>query len=158
MMPLNRYSCIPCIPCIGLLLLAVVLSGCRSTAFDIAVAGTTNQNRCEDQNRGFNTTVVLLELTSDATFLRSVSRQDFWENRTALGGDELSRTEKRLAPGEVWTLGKYKPSKEAAFLGLAANLTCPDGEGWRQVRSIGALRGRELQVEIREDRVDVSVR
>lgn len=155
MMLLNRRSCIPCI---GLLLLAVVLSGCRSTAFNIAVAGTDNQNRCEDQNRGFNTTVVLLELTSDATFLRGVSRQEFWENRTSLGGDELDRKEERLAPGEIWPVGKYKPSKEAAFLGVAANLTCPDGEGWRQVRSIEALRGRELRVEIREDRVEVSVR
>ena len=154
-MSVNRYCCLSGI---GLLLLVVAIGGCRSTAFNVAVAGTENQNRCEDQNRGFNTTVVLLELTSDAAFLRDVSRQDFWENRTALGSDELNRTEKRLAPGEVWTLRKYKPSKEAAFVGLAANLTCPDGDGWRQVRSIDALRGRELQVEIREDRLDVSIR
>ena len=143
---------------IGLLLAAVVLAGCGSSAFTIAVAGSDNQNRCEDQNQGFNTDVVIVELTSDATFLRSVTRQEFWQNRTALGGDELKREEKRLQPGEVWTIGKYKPGKETAFIGIAANLTCPDGEGWRQVRSTDALRGRALQVEIRENRVDVSVR
>lgn len=142
----------------GLLLAAVVFGGCRSTAFNVAVEGTDNQNRCDDQNQGFIIDVVLLQLTSDAAF-RRISPEEFWDNPSALGDDELERETKRLQPGAVWTLNKYKPDKEANFIGVAADFTCLDNQQrWRDVESTGDLRGRELQVRILEQRLDVSVR
>ena len=142
---------------LGSVLVALLVSGCGSTAFNVTVAGTENQNRCEDQNRGFPADVVIVELLSEVSFLQ-VERQEFWENPNALGGDELKRQEERLTPGEPWEIAKLKPGKETRYIGVAANLTCPDGESWRTVRSVEELRKRWLQVEIQEDRVNVSVR
>ena len=138
-------------------LLILLVSGCGSTAFNVTVAGTENQNRCEDQNRGFPTDVIIVELASEVGFLQ-VDRQEFWENATALGSDEIKRRQERLSPGEPWDISKLKPSKETRYVGVAANLSCPDGESWRAVRSVEELRKRWLQVEIREDRVNIFVR
>lgn len=134
---------------------AVLLSGCRSTALNMAFVSTPDLNSCENDANGTAVRVFLYELSDDSNF-RSVEMATFF-TEGALGNDVIDRREYRLFPDRREPIEVIKPNDNTRFIGVAADMRCPDGDNWRRVYSVEELKGRDrIVIEVTRDAVAVN--
>lgn len=105
-----------------------------------------------DMNGGNALQVVLFELSGNATF-ENTPVDSFWEGDNAvLVGDLVSPKQKiTLFPDRPQSLN-IQPSKEATYIGVAANYRSPDAQGWRVIFSIEELKGKNIELTAEENR------
>ncbi len=110
-----------------------------------------------DMNAGGNAArVYLYPLTSDATFL-ATPVQVFWEDPEGALGADLGGPvrDATVRPGSTDSLEEVTLDG-AAFLGVAADLRTPEGDGWRAVLPASQVRGRAVRVTVTEGGVVVT--
>ena len=110
-----------------------------------------------DMNAGGNAArVYLYPLTSDATFL-ATPVQVFWEDPEGALGADLGGPvrDATVRPGSTDTLEEVTLAG-AAFLGIAADLRTPGGDGWRAVLPASQVRGRAVRVTVTDGGIVVT--
>ena len=110
-----------------------------------------------DMNAGGNAArVYLYPLTSDATFL-ATPVQVFWEDPEGALGADLGGPvrDATVRPGSTDTLEEVTLAG-AAFLGIAADLRTPEGDGWRAVLPASQVRGRAVRVTVTDGGIVVT--
>ncbi len=102
-----------------------------------------------DMNAGGNAArVYLYPLVSDATFL-ATPIQVFWSDPEGSLGADLGGPirDATVRPGSTDTLEEVTLDG-APFLGIAADLRTPEGDGWRAVLPASQVRGRSVRVTV----------
>ena len=110
-----------------------------------------------DMNAGGNAArVYLYPLSSDATFL-ATPVQAFWDDPEGVLADDLAGAvrDATVRPGASATLDGLSLDG-APYLGVAADLRAPDGDGWRAVLPAADVRGRVVRVDVEAGRVRVT--
>ena len=110
-----------------------------------------------DMNAGGNAArVYLYPLVSDATFL-ATPVQVFWEDPEGALGADLGGPvrDATVRPGSTDSLEEVTLDG-AAFLGVAADLRTPEGDGWRAVLPASRVRGRAVRVTVTEGGIVVT--
>ncbi len=140
-----------------LLITVLLLGGCSgSRVLNMTVKGSSDLNSC-DETPGGNAAIVRIYQLSNDTNFRTVTLEAFWnDDSTALGNEMTSSRQLRLFPNDVKSL-EIEPDETAQFIGVAADLRCPDPERWRQVCALSELKGKQITVEINRDRVAINV-
>ena len=102
--------------------------------------------------------VYLYPLVSDATFL-ATPLQVFWEDPEAALGADLGGPVRDVTvrPGSTDTLEEVTLDG-APFLGVAADLRTPDGDGWRAVLPASQVRGKAVRITVVDGGVVVTSR
>jgi len=162
---------------LSLLAAALVLSGCglfsRAAPAPIVVEVPVEDEEPEippgpvafdlvgelEMNGGGNAArVYLYPLSSDATFL-STPVQAFWGDPEGLLADDLAGTvrDATVRPGSTSSM-ELIDLQGAPFLGIAADLRTPEGDGWRAILPASAVRGKAIQVRVTEGALEVRSR
>ena len=134
--------------------LSVAAVGCSGTKppppVALTVVGTPQLNL------GNAAIVRIYELNNDTNF-RNATLETFWQDdRAALGNELVNSQQFMLYPDAVENI-QVDPGEETRFIGIAANLRQPDREQWRQVYPVEDLRGKQVMIEIGEDRILLEV-
>lgn len=102
--------------------------------------------------------VYLFPLASDATF-RSTPVQAFWDDpEGVLGADLAGPVRDATVRPASSTAIEALDLGEAAYLGVAADLRLPDGDGWRALFPVSELAGKEVTVTVGEGGIVVALR
>ena len=110
-----------------------------------------------DMNAGGNAArVYLYPPVSEATFL-ATPVQVFWEDPEGALGADLGGPvrDATVRPGSTDSLEEVTLDG-AAFLGVAADLRAPEGDGWRAVLPASRVRGRAVRVTVAEGGIVVT--
>lgn len=127
-----------------------LLVGCSSPV-EMMIQGN------EQMNGGGNPAVVrIYQLSGEVSFTQATA-EVFWENDVAqVSGELIGRPQDlTIFPGDSRTI-EIEPSENAQFIGFAADLRNPSPNRWRSIHPVSDLKGKEVTVEILEDRLDVS--
>lgn len=141
---------------IALALVAVSLfAGCGGPRpLAVSVVGTPQLNSCSEGATANVAVVHVYYLTGTSNF-QDATRESFWRDDKAALGDELVRSEQiTLYPDQVQHL-EIEPDESYQYIGVAADLRCPNEEQWRQVKSVEELRGKDVSIEVGADRVSL---
>jgi type VI secretion system VasD/TssJ family lipoprotein len=128
----------------------IMIGGCSSPV-EMMIQGN------DQMNGGGNPAVVrIYQLSGEVSFTQATA-EVFWEDDIAqVSGELIGRPQDlTIFPGESRTI-EIEPSENAQFIGFAADLRNPTPNRWRSIHAVSDLKGKEVTVEILEDRLDVT--
>lgn len=137
-----------------LLVVLLVLPGCsRSKMVSLQFQGTSTMN-----NGGHFAVVRIFQLTNNTRFLDAAFEEFWMGNGEFLAEESISGTMQQISvyPDQPVS-SDLEVSKETRFIGVAANLYDPAGDGWRKIYPVDRLDKDRVVVRITEDQLDVDL-
>ena len=108
----------------------------------------------ENLNQGYPVVLRVYQLKNDTNF-QHATIQSFWLNdRQVLGEELVDKKEYSLQPGQVIKL-KVNIEDETKFIGACADFNQPDMDGWRGIRSLASLKGKEVWIVCGENKLQI---
>lgn len=111
-----------------------------------------------DMNSGGNAASIRVYQLASQTNFKQASLEAFWRDDEQALGKELigNKIQVVMYPDQSERL-ELKVEDGVKYIGVAADLRKPAGEGWRKIYPVKEVKGKKVIVTIGEDRLIVTV-